>query len=377
MRKILVSLMICVLCLMLPVMALALTQTEWNQQCRMKTSATVTLYSTDRSDSTSGSLATGTDIDMWESGSLPAGTYIKVYSYDEQLDMRQIGYYNNGKEGTAFVRSNALVPAVAYVEFDDGTTIDVPEALLKDQKALFAYLAKEIPGYTFSAIAGSSVIHKEKGTSSDGTGSGDGLSDWERLQQAAERAALALNVDENGLPRALVYAPRTGKASLWNKPSGKRNVIEKLKDGTIVSIVEEGSKYTQVLYDGKAGYILNSALETLDPEQLPMGEGVLSYNGKTSGGTGINVRSDASSKARKIDVWPRGTKVIIWSVSEDGGWYEIQHDDMRLYVQAKYLTITQLYEYDEEEEAEPEEAETEEAVEETDAEESDGEQLNG
>ena len=342
MRKFFASLSICLLCLMLPVMASAMTQKEWNQQCRMKTSGTVTIYSTQKSDS-SGVLATGTDIDMWESGTLPAGTYIKVNSYDDQLNMWEISYLKGSSVASAFIREYRIALAVANVEIDDGTTIDVPEALLEDKAALYRYLAKEMPGYTFSGIEGSSVIHKEKSNGSDG----DGLSEWERLQRAAERAAELLNVDENGLPRALIYAPRTGSASLRDKASGKGKVIEKYKDGTIVSIVEEGSKFTQVLVDGKVGYIINSALEKLDPEQRPIGEGMLHYKGKTTGRNKINLRCDSDSKSRKIDAWPTGTEVIIWSISENEKWYEIQANGMRLYVEAEYLDIILRYEYDE------------------------------
>ena len=343
MKKLLASLSVCLLCLMLPIMASAMTQKEWDQQCRLKTNGAVTTFSTNRADSTTGTLATGTDIDMWESGSLPKGTYIKINSYDAQLKMWEISYFNGSSTVTAFIREYKVAVAVKNVEIDDGTTIGVPEALWNDKVALFRYLAAEMPGYTFSAIEGSDVIHKEKST-----GEGTGLSDWERLQLAAERAALSLNLDPNGLPTALVYAPKTGKASLRNKPSGKGKVIEKYKDGTIVSVVEVGDKFTQVIVDGKAGYIINSALEMLDLEQRPLGTGVIHYKGKTTGRNKINVRADASSKARRIDTWPTGTEVIVWSVSEDGKWYEVQANDTRLYVEAQYLEITETFHYDDE-----------------------------
>lgn len=358
MKKLFASLSVCLLCLMLPVMARALTQKEWNQQCRLKTNGSVMTYSTQKSDSTTGNLATGTDIDMWESGSLPAGTYIKISSYDSQLNMWEISFFKGNSVASAFIREYRIVAAVASVKIDDGTTIDVPEALLEDKAALFRYLSAEMPGYTFSEIEGSSVIHKEK---SNGEGTGSGLSDWERLQLAAERAAKALNLDENGLPRALVYAPRTGQASLRDKPSGKGKVIEKYKDGTIVSVVEVGDKFTQVLVDGKAGYIINSALEMLDIEQRPIGLGVLHYKGKTTGRNQINLRCDAGSKARRIDTWPTGTDVIVWTVSEDEKWYEVQANGMRLYVEAQYLEITEIFKYDDEDaEAEEESVDADE-----------------
>lgn len=349
MKKFWTICVVCILCLMIPVAALAITQTQWNQQCRRKLSAGVTLYVVDLAGSMDTPLATGTDIPMRQSGSLPAGTYIKVYSYDSQTNMWQIGYLSGSTEATAFVRTNAIVGAVDYVTFDDGTTYDVPEALMDDHEALLRYLASEIPGYTFTMTSSGVILKKRTGAA---TGSGG---EWSGLQEDA--IAAAATVEDDGLPKALVYAPRTGKASLRAKGSSRGKVIEKLKDGTIVSIVEEGKSYSRVLVNGMTGYIINSALEKLDPEQRPIGEGMITHNGKVVRNSNINVRSDGTGKGRKIAEWPTGTEVIVWSLSENGGWYEIEHDGLRVWVQAKFLTITEEYVYDDEQEEETEEEE--------------------
>ena len=379
MRKFLVSICLCILCVVLPVMALAMTQTEWNQQCRMKTTGTITLYQPDTTGTGTGELATGTDIDMRASGTLEAGTYIKSYTYDSQLDMRMIGYYSNGSEATAFIRSSAITSAVKIVQLDDGDSVDVPEALMDDIQALLKYLAKEMPGYKFSQIAGSSVIHKEKLSSSE-KGEGGGSGSWKSLQELAQEAAAALGLENTeGYPVALVYAPRTGKASLRQRPAGNGKVIDKLVDGTVVVVIEEGASWSQVLWNGMTGYIINSALEMIDPEQRPIGAGMITHNGKVVKNSNINVRSDGTSKARKIDEWPTGTEVIVWSISEDEEWYEIEYEGLRVWIQAKFLTITEYYEYDDEEaeeaEAEGEEAET--APEDGTEEEPADEELNG
>ena len=359
MKKFWAMLCVCALCVMLPVMALALTETEWNQQCKLKIGSSVTIYSVNQSDSTTGELATGTDIDMWVSGTLSAGTYIKQNSYDSQLKMWEISYYKNGGVAAAFIRDGGkIVSALATVRIFDGKsyeTVQVPEALIGDPSALCRYLAGEYPGYTFSMMEDGVTVFKEKssGNGSNGTGSGSGSgsgSSWKSLQQLAEEAAAKLNVNLEDLPKALIYAPRTGEASLRRTAKGNGKVIEKYKDGTIVYIVEEGEKFSQVLVGDKTGYVINSALEILDPDELPYGEGVLSSRGKTTGAAMINLRCDP--KGRKIDTWRVGTEVIIWSVSEDEQWYEVEYQDVRLYVQAQYLTVTEVYDYDAEEEEE-------------------------
>lgn len=362
MKKFWTMLCVCVLCVMLPVMALALTETEWNQQCKLKIGSAVTIYSVSQSDSTTGELATGTDIDMWVSGTLPAGTYVKQNSYDSQLKMWEISYYKGGSVASAFVRDGSkIVSALATVRIFDGKsyeTVQVPEALIGDSSALCRYLAGEYPGYTFSMMEDGVTVFKEKasgsGSGSGGTGSGSGSgsnSSWKTPQQLAEEAAAKLHVNLEDLSKALVYAPRTGVASLRRTAKGNGKVIEKYKDGTIVYIIEEGEKFSQVLVGDKTGYIINSALEPLDPDELPYGEGVLSSKGKTTGAAMINMRCDP--KGRKIDTWRVGTEVIIWSISEDEKWYEVEYQGVRLHVQAEYLTVTEVYDYDAEGEEEP------------------------
>lgn len=350
MKKILMMVCVSLLFVMLPVMALAITEAEWNQQCKLKVDSPVTIYSTNKSDSTSGILATDTDIDMWECGTLPKGTYVKQNSYDSQLKMWEISYYKNGSIVAVFVREgNKLVSAMTTITIYDGNgyeTRTVPEALLDDEKALFNYLANEMPGYTFSMMADGKTILKEKGSASESAGTA-----WKSLRQRAAEAAAKLNLNLDELQQALVYAPKGGKASLWPQPSAKGKSIDKLYDGTVVYIVEEGSKFTQVLVGDITGYIVNSALETIDAEQLPLGEGVLSYKGKTTGRTKIYLRSH-STKSRKLVNYPMGTQVLVWSLSEDEKWYEIEYEGVRFYLQAEYLTVTEIYTYDEETEEE-------------------------
>ena len=357
MKKILMILCVCALCVMIPVMALAVTQTEWNQQCKLKISADVAYYLYDGAATESD--LTGTDIPMKRSGTLSAGTYVKIIDFDSQLDMWVVDYFDGKGIAQCFIRDYKIVTATASVTIYDGKsyeTLAVPEALLNDSKALFKYLADEMSGYTFSWMADGKTVWKEKGASSEEK------SAWKSLQQQAQEAAAALNLNIEDLQQALIYAPRTGKASLRQRAAGNGKVIEKLLDGTVVYIVEEGSKYTQVLAGDKTGYIINSALEMVNPDLLPIGEGVLTYNGKTTGRTKINMRCDAGTKFRKIDTWPTGTEVVVWSITEDGEWYEVEHNGVRLYTQAEYVTVTEFYDYDSEEDEETSEESDDEAA---------------
>lgn len=350
MKKILTALCMILVCMLMPVMALAISQTEWDQQCTLKVKSTTDAY--DLSDDI---LGTTSDLPLKKVGSVPGGTYVK--RLDTHSGMAQITYLSDGSQRTVWVSSGALAMAVAHVDFDDGSNTSVPEALMNDKAALYKYLASKFPGYTFSGIEGSSVIHKEKSRYSN---SAEEREEWKKLQDNAKGAAADLGVGMDDLDKAVVYAPRTGRASLRTKGSSKGKVIDQYKDGTIVGIVKKGKGYSQVLVNGKAGYMINSALEFLDPAKKPLGEGVISYKGNTTGRHKIVVRSEASSKARKIDDWREGTEVLIWAIVENKttSWYEIEANGMRVFVEGKNLTVTELY-ADKEEVEEAEETDDE------------------
>lgn len=183
---------------------------------------------------------------------------------------------------------------------------------------------------------------------SPGTASSGGTSGAYRSASlpTAAQTVLGLYPYGDGLPRAMVSAPRTGKATLRATPSTSGKALKQLVDGTVLIVLGESGKFTEVSFDGMTGYVLTSALEMIDLEQLPLGEGMLTY--PTTGGRGtttVNVRSEASARARKIDAWPTGTIVLVWTVTEDGRWYEIEYENVRGYVSAEFLTVTQVYDY--------------------------------
>lgn len=206
--------------------------------------------------------------------------------------------------------------------------------------------------YSLSAVAnsGSSSSGRAPSTGSGivsaGVASGGVQSVVAGDRVAAIRQGTLANWYGEELPMALVNAPKTGKATLRAAASADSKALATLKDGTIVVILDKGYRFTQVRVDGKTGYLLNGTLEKLDPDQLPIGEGMLVY--PTTGGRGtttINVRCEPSTKAAKVDQWPTGTMVLVWSISDNENWYEIEYEGVRGYVQAQFLTVTSLYDF--------------------------------
>lgn len=142
---------------------------------------------------------------------------------------------------------------------------------------------------------------------------------------------------EDGMPRALISAPRTGRATLRETASADGKALQQFMDGTVVIVLGTSGAYTQVSVNDRNGYVLTGALEMLDMGQRPLGEGMLAGGGK------VSVRSAASTKALKIAAWPTGTEAVVWSVSDNGQWYEIEHENARVWVHADYLTVTRVY----------------------------------
>lgn len=136
---------------------------------------------------------------------------------------------------------------------------------------------------------------------------------------------------------AYVHAPRTGKCSLREKASDKANVIKKLQAGTIVQVLNYGSSFCQVAYNGKVGYVLTSCLKFADPNAEPMCTWQLSYNGKTNGAAQVPIRNERSNDSASVMRLRSGTEVTVFR--KIGYWYEIEYEGMHGFVNQNFLRM--------------------------------------
>ena len=355
---------------MLPVVAFAQTQEEWNLSCRSKTSRSTTVYKI------------GTENEVQET--IPANTYVKIYDSTGN-DMKKIRYMIGGQVRTGKVYSSNLVSVVSSYRGDSGYADDVheldpnhdeilqqnevitiAESLLQNGSADYSGLTFELPdspaAQAAQATAGRSTSSKRTESTESENSSINGQNtkvDQSGVQVTLEQIGTttskvsyqgtvsevptaALTFSENvpeGKEIAVVYAPRTGKASLRKKASTSSDVIKKCKAGTIVSVLEYGKKFCKINYDGSVGYILTSCLQFHSPNEQPVGYGVLSYKGKTTGSTTINIRNDADGDSAKITEWKTGTEVMIFG--EESGWFEIEANGMRGYVMDDFITLSE------------------------------------
>lgn len=136
---------------------------------------------------------------------------------------------------------------------------------------------------------------------------------------------------------AVVYAPRTGEASLRAKASTSSKVLRKCKAGTVVSVLEIKGKFSLVNMQGEIGYMRNDCLQYSSATRETMGTALLSYDGQTNGSIAINVRNDTNGSSAKVAEWKTGTEVTVFA-SEDG-WVEVETDGIHGWVMEEYVTM--------------------------------------
>ncbi|MBQ8137723.1 MAG: hypothetical protein IJ174_09875 [Clostridia bacterium] len=130
MLKKVLALVLTALMLIAPFQAMAVTESEWNNNCRFKTTTETTLY--DRETNGAENVFTA-------KGTIPAGSYIIVVSADTD-GKRQISYYNNGETAYAWISSDDYAWAVKNVTAEDGRTYSLPETTWGDAEAVRKYM---------------------------------------------------------------------------------------------------------------------------------------------------------------------------------------------------------------------------------------------
>lgn len=363
---------VCLLLLLalLPTVAFAQTQEEWNLSCNLKTSGSTTVYKI------------GTESEVQET--IPANTYVKVYDSTGN-DMKKIRYMIGGSIRTGKVYSSDLVKCTSSVRGSSGyaegvheldpnhdqilqssVVITVAESLLQNGTTDYSGLNFSTPDSPSAQAAQATAGRTGASTQSDSSSARSAQRTETAEELSANQGGIQVTLEQlgtttskisyqgsvsevptselmfgNDVPDdkkiAVVYAPRTGKASLREKASTSADVITKCKAGTIVSVLEYGKKFCKITYDGSVGYILTSCLQFHAPTEQPVGEAVLTYNGKATGRTTINVRNDADGDSAKITEWRTGTKVLVFG--QENGWYEIEANGMRGYVKDDFLTM--------------------------------------
>ena len=367
--------------ILLPTAALAMTQEEWNLSCRLKTKCTTTVY------------VIGTQNDVQEI--IPANTYVKVYDTTGN-DLKKIRFMVDGQIRNGKVPASNLVTVTSSYRGSSGYAEDVHELdpnhdeILKQNQVItvaesllqfgttdYSDLTFELPNSPSAEKAKATKGRSESGTEEktemepsvkqvstqsskqENTNNSTKKSTATQgnvqvtLEQVGTRTSkVHYNGKTHEVPTAelnfggdvpegketgVIYAPNTGKASLRSKASSSGTVLRKCKAGTVVTVLDWGNNYCKINYKGSVGYVLTDCLLFPSADQEVLGTAQLSYNGRTTGSTTINVRNAADGDSAKVAEWATGTEVEVFSLQD--GWYEIEHDGIHGFVMERYLTM--------------------------------------
>lgn len=330
---------------LLPSAAMAMSQAEWNQECRSKTSGETTLYAVGNENA-----LTIEEAQLTVVGSLPGGTYIKTGSYHRELGMWSIAYWQNGGRASAWIMRDSITDATRWVYYTDGSGDPLPEALANDRAALERYIQRMNPdkviygdGTKPVSIDGSLPLEKlpEEETNKKpdaGTKPSAKKSTSKSSAPKAEKLELSLTMEvPEGKQLAVIHTPNSGKCTLREKASESGKTIKQSKAGHLVLVLEKGDKYTKINDNGYVGYVQTRCLRFFEELPQAIGTAKLSYNGKATGKTTVNIRHEASKSSRKVEEWRTGTTVTVFSYAD--GWYEIEHNGVYGFVMDDFLTM--------------------------------------
>jgi uncharacterized protein YgiM (DUF1202 family) len=136
---------------------------------------------------------------------------------------------------------------------------------------------------------------------------------------------------------AVIWAPKTGRVALRERASEKSDILKDCLAGRIVAVLTLAGGYTKIVYDGKEGYVRTDCLHFYAPMETNAPTGVLSFNGRATGKTTVNVRLEGDRESRKIGEYKTGTPIAVITAGET--WTEIEVKGYRGYVMTKYLTV--------------------------------------
>lgn len=328
--------------------ARATSVAEWNRSCSRKTK-----YAVGVSATTDSLLQNGIMI------SIPVNTYVKVYSTENGISFIEF-MMANGQGGAGYVRSSGLTSAMISYTDANGHRKTMHELVYQDKYGFIpasrdaGYLPDETTENANKPSASkpsSSSGSKKKAAAGNDlviVRYGDEAAQLVRLGVAS--STVIVNGEEKVVPTseldfgstvekekqvAVIHAPRTGKCTLRAKASDSGKALQKCKAGTVVMVLEYGRNFCKISDDGDVGYVQTGCLKWYDAETE--GTGLLSYNGRTTGSTTINVRNTPSGDSAKVAEWETGTKVEVFGLEK--GWYEIEYNGIHGFVMEKFLTV--------------------------------------
>lgn len=336
--------LLCMLLLLalLPVTAQAGHPDEatFNKYCKNRMTSSSTLYK--------GTLVTNEDGIAYETkytfepiGTLPAGKYVSIlYTHDGKSEV----FYWDGGRKCAWIDVGTYAYATRTIYATNGKKTSIPALAWGDEavvrEILGEFLSEEdVQSYIDGMNQGLTgekdengqivIIKQEPLTPPVITlqQSETEAPEVELVLPGVARSTVKLDGTEHIVPTAdlrwetndaehalaVIYAPRSGIASLYARDEGKGGVIKKLKAGSVVLVLGESGRYTKVYGENTVGYVITSALKFHDPCAEPVEMTV-----KTN--TGLRL----TANGRNLIDLPAGATVLL--IKKNNNWSLVEYE---------------------------------------------------
>lgn len=234
------------------------------------------------------------------------------------------------------------------VYFQDGAMVLLPSDIADDDQKLADYCQRYFPGRMYakdpSAFVNAAVLSEKWVAEQYGDGSRAMSVTLKKLgvfisivttakgeELTVPTAELTIRGFEDRAHHvAVISAPRTGSASMREKPSGSGKVVANCAAGLIVPVLEcTNASYAKIICDGVEGFIRMDCLVFQDTAKAPVGTGTV--DGKSE----VTIRNTASKTASQVAEVPAGTALSLYG--EEGAWYLVEGDGWLGYISKQNL----------------------------------------
>lgn len=284
--------------------------------------------------------------------SIPVGTYCMIT--DEHDDVARISYYKGGEQHSAYIPKASLMGA--YTQYKENPDDDYSSTVYTGDPDYEKIIeGKEI---TWLAESIQNNLDEKMIVAQSSATATDSREEQESTVVEIRELGLATSIvyrngkeetvktgdlsfaqsTPEGKELAVVFAPKAGYASLRKKASMNGKVLKKIKAGTIVLVLEIGDEWTKIQHKNQTGFIKNSSLKYYRSGIKAKAIGIISYNGKTTVNTTVNVRNSSEKGSNVVAVWKVGKRVTVLNQVE--GWVEVESDGICGYIQDKFISIT-------------------------------------
>ena len=224
-------------------------------------------------------------------------------------------------------------PVTKYVNVDSGSNLNV-----RKEPSTNAAVVDKLPrGTAVSVISENNGWVKVKANGIEGYVRREYLSEQ---KIAPVTPAKPKNPEPKPNPKPVTKYVNVNPDSsllLRDKPSKDAAVISRLSRGTKVTVYSESNGWAKVKANGKDGYVSAQYLSSSQPsaQTKPTTKYV-----NVDPGSYLNMRTGPSSSHSVVSKLARGTKVTVQS--EQNGWAKVSANGKTGYVNAKYLSSTQV-----------------------------------